>query len=122
MIFMEIGSFIELQFSNGKEFYKGNKNIIRLNSGRAAIWHAFRITGCEKIWIPYYQCDSVRNFLLKKDVKIKFYYISDDFTPIDLFPEEDEAILLVNYYGVMSSTRMKALSRRYNHEIGRAHV
>ena len=22
MIFMEIGSFIELQFSNGKEFYK----------------------------------------------------------------------------------------------------
>lgn len=117
MIFMEIGSFIELQFPNGKEFYKGNKNIIRLNSGRAAIWHAFRITGCERIWIPYYQCDSVRNFLLKKDVKIKFYYISDDFTPIDLFPEEDEAILLVNYYGVMSSTRMKELSRRYNHVI-----
>ena len=117
MIFMEIGSFIELQFSNGKEFYKGNKNIIRLNSGRAAIWHAFRITGCERIWIPYYQCDSVRNFLLKKDVKIKFYYISDDFMPINLFPEEDEAILLVNYYGVMSSTRMKELSRKYDHVI-----
>ena len=59
---MEIGSFIEMQFPKGKELYKGEKNIARLNSGRAAIWHAFRVLGCEAIWIPYYQCDTVEIF------------------------------------------------------------
>ena len=38
---MEIGSFIELQFSKGKEFYHQLTDIARLNTGRAAIWHAF---------------------------------------------------------------------------------
>lgn len=58
----EIGSFIELQFPKNCEYYKGNKNIIRLNSVRATIYHAFRVSECNTIWIPYYQCDTVRNF------------------------------------------------------------
>ena len=44
---MEIGSFIELQFYKGKEFYNQDIDIARLNTGRAAIWHAFRMTGCK---------------------------------------------------------------------------
>ena len=74
---MEIGSFIELQFQKGKEWYSEkrfpNLQIARLNSGRASIFHAFKILGCKKIYIPYYQCDTVREFLQKKGVEIEYY-------------------------------------------------
>ena len=114
---MEIGSFIELQFQNGKEFYSQGKNIARLNTGRAAIWHAFRVTGCDVIWIPYYQCDTVREFLIRKKVSVKFYSIDRELNPIDLQPNENEAVLLVNYFGIMSSERMEKLARPYEHAI-----
>lgn len=114
---MEMGSFIELQFPKGLEFYKGNKDIARLNSGRAAIWHAFRVLDCQCIWLPYYQCDSVREFLRKKSVQIKYYHIDKHFNPIDLDPEDNEAVLLVNYYGVMSTSRMNYLAKQYGHVI-----
>ena len=114
---MEMGSFIELQFHKGLEFYKGEKGIARLNTGRAAIWHAFRVTGCDCIWIPYYQCDTVREFLGRKGVQIKYYHIDKHFNPTDLEPKDNEAVLLVNYYGVMSANRMESLANRYGNVI-----
>ena len=110
----EIGSFIELQFPKGLEYYKGDKSIARLNTGRAAIWHAFRVLGCESIWIPYYQCDTVRAFLGRKGVEIKYYHIDSHFNPVNLKPEKNEAVLLVNYYGVMSSNRMRRLAEPFS--------
>lgn len=113
----EIGSFIELELSKGKELYSGEKDVARLNIGRAAIWHAFRVTGCKAIWIPYYQCEMVREFLQKKGCKIKYYHQDKNFNPTDLTPTEDEAVLLVNYYGIMSYERMKTLASGYKHVI-----
>ena len=113
----EIGSFIELQFPKGLEYYKGDRNIARLNTGRAAIWHAFRVLGCESIWIPYYQCDTVRAFLRRKEVNTKFYHIDCHFNPVDLNPENDESVLLVNYYGVMSADRMRQLAKPFKNVI-----
>lgn len=107
---MEIGSFIELQFPKGLEYYNQQYNIARLNTGRAAIWHAFRVTGCTSIWIPIYQCDTVRETLKEHAVKIKYYHIDSNFDPIDLKPTDDEAVLFVNYYGVMSYRRMCELA------------
>jgi len=107
---MEIGSFIELQFPSGKEYYPQSRDIARLNTGRAAIWHAFRVLGCKTIWLPHYQCDGVREFLSRKNVIIQYYHIDNQFNPIDLHQEEDEAVLFVNYYGVMSMDRMKKLA------------
>lgn len=114
---MEMGSFLELQFSKGLEFYKGEKNIARLNTGRAAIWHAFRVLDCDCIWLPYYQCDSVRDFLTKKSVSIKYYHIDKHFNPIDLKPNDKDAVLLVNYYGIMSSSRMENLAKLYKNVV-----
>ena len=113
----EIGSFIELQFRKGNELYKGSKGIARLNSGRAAIWHAFRVTQCNTIWLPYYQCDTVRDFLLRKGAVVKYYHIDSNFTPIDLEPQKDEAVLLVNYYGVMSNLRLSSLAMEFENVI-----
>ena len=114
---MEIGSFIELQLPKGLEYYPQQKAIARLNTGRAAIWHAFRVTGCRSIWLPFYQCDTVREFLTRKNVEIKYYHIDREFNPTDLVPQDDEAVLLVNYYGIMSAARMASLASRYAHPI-----
>ena len=69
---MDIGSFIELQFSKGLEWYKGEKDSARLNTGRSAIWHAYRVSGCKAIWIPYYQCDTIRETMIAHGVKVNY--------------------------------------------------
>ena len=114
---MEIGSFIELQLPTEREFYNQQLDIARLNTGRAAIWHAFRCTGCRSIWIPIYQCDTVRDTLLRHGVEIKYYHIDKLFNPIDLKPKDDEAVLFANYFGVMSHKRMCELSSVCLHPI-----
>ena len=114
---MEIGSFIELQFSKGKEFYHQLTDIARLNTGRAAIWHAFRVTGCKAIWIPYYQCETVREMLLKYGAEVTYYHINNNLNPVDLNPEDNEAVLFVNYYGVMSHNRMVDLASKSKNSI-----
>lgn len=108
---MEMGSFIELQMPKNLEYYSQRKDIARLNTGRSAIWHAFRVIGAKKIWIPYYQCDTVRETLIKKGVDVRYYHIDKDWNPIDLTPTDDEAVLFVNYYGMMSNARMRELAK-----------
>ena len=113
----EIGSFIELELPKGREYYIAESGVARLNTGRAAIWHAFRLTGAKVIWIPYYQCETVREFLERKGVSIKYFHQDKDFNPIDLSPTEKEAVLMVNYYGVMSQSRMASITKDYQHVI-----
>ena len=112
----EIGSFIELELPKGKELYHGD-NVVRLNTGRAAIWHAFRLTGAKAIWLPYYQCETVRDFFARKNCLIKYYHIDNAFNPIDIMQDDDDAVVLVNYYGIMSYDRMKNLSSLYQNVI-----
>lgn len=114
---MEIGSFLELQLPKGKEWYKGNQDIARLNTGRMGIWHAFRVTGCRRIWIPIYQCESIRETFEKKGVEMCFYHQDEHFNPLDIMAEKDDAVLLVNYFGIMSSDRMALLAKQYEHPI-----
>lgn len=114
---MEIGSFLELQLPKGRERYNQETDIARLNTGRMGIWHAFRVTGCKCIWIPIYQCDSIRETFEKKGVAMKSYHIDKNWNPIDLNPADDEAVLIANYYGIMSSARMAELASKYKNVI-----
>ena len=113
---MEIGSFLELQFEKKKEFYS-NKDVARLNSGRAAIYHAARSLGKSVVYLPYYQCDTVREFLKYKGMKIKYYHIDEKFEPIERNIEPDAAIVLVNYYGIMGNKRMRELAAQFENVI-----
>ena len=114
---MEIGSFIELQFPKGLEYYSGEQNIARLNSGRAAIYHAARVLNCQTVWLPYYQCDTVRDFLLRKGMTVKYYHIDTRINPVDIEQKPHEAVVFVNYFGIMSQARMKSLAKRYDNVI-----
>ena len=114
---MEIGSFLEFQLPKGREIYKQEIDIARLNTARMGIWHAFRLTGCKRIWIPIYQCDSIRETFEKKGIEMCFYHQNKDFNPIDIEEREGDAVLLVNYFGIMSYERMLALAKPYKHVI-----
>lgn len=114
---MEIGSFLELQLPKGRELYNQETDIARLNTGRMGIWHAFRVSGCKRIWLPIYQCDSIRETLEKKEVDICFYHQDHNWNPLDIEAAEDDAVLLVNYYGIMSHDRMAELAKPYRHAI-----
>lgn len=113
---MEIGSFIELGLIKDREYYKG-ENVAKLNNGRAGIYHSMRVLGCNTIHLPYYLCDTVRDFLIKRGMTVKYYYIDSKLNPIDLNIINDEAVLFVNYFGVMSKERMKSLSNGYKNVI-----
>lgn len=116
---MEIGSFIELQLPQGREWFEpiSDKRIARLNSGRAAIYYALCLTECKEIWVPYYQCESVRQFLLRKHIKIHYYHIDKRFNPVDIRQSGSEAVLLVNYFGLMSLDKMQNTAKQYRHVI-----
>ena len=111
---MQIGSFIEMEFQKGKEYYNGN-NIARLNSGRAGIYHAARVKGCDTVYLPYYLCDTVRDFLIKKQVQVRYYSINERFEPLIKTIPRNTAIVITNYYGIMSQKRLRTLEE--NHTI-----
>ncbi len=114
---MEIGSFIDLELPRGREYYRGSTDIARLNTGRAAIYHAVKTLGAKTVWLPHYECDTVRDFLRNKGIKICYYHIDSAFNPTDIEAREDEAVVLVNYFGIMSSDRMAELARPYKNVI-----
>lgn len=108
----EIGSFIELEFEKGREYY-GGRNTVRLNSGRAGIYHAARCLQAKTVYLPYYQCETVRDFLKRKGIRVKYYYIDEQFTPLLSGIEEEAAIVIVNYFGILSKERLQDVSEAY---------
>jgi len=114
---MEIGSFIGLDLRDNLEYYKGEKNIARLNSARAGIYHACRTLNCGLIHIPFYLCPTVKRFLSEHGITIKQYFINDNFEPIDISQQKCEAVLLVNYFGIISSGKIKSLASRFKNVI-----
>ncbi len=79
---MEIGSFIELDLRNTGEYFIEEENIARLNMARAGIYHACRLLNCQKAYIPYYLCPTVKNFLERKGIKVIQYFTSKNFEPL----------------------------------------
>ena len=113
---MEIGSYIELDLRSTGEYYDG-VNMARLNTARAGIYHCLNIIHCNTIYLPYYECFTVRNFLLNKGIKVKYYKIDRSFGPqIDQI-ESNAAVLFVNYFGIMSQRRMRNLAFAYENVI-----
>lgn len=109
---MEIGGYRELDLRTGLEFYS-SAHPARLNAGRCGIYHAARCLGARKVILPYYQCETVRDFLLKKGMEVSFCHIGPDLLPI---PEEvppDAALVVVNYFGLIKREQLSALVRTY---------
>ena len=113
---MEIGSFIELDLRKTGEHYDGN-NVVRLNSGRAGILHALRVLEVNAVYIPYYQCPSVAAFLIAHNIEVRKYFLTDKFEPVLFNVDEDAAVLIVNYFGVISSQKIELWANQFKNVI-----
>lgn len=113
----EIGSFIELDLRNTGEFYDGKLNLARLNSARAGIYHALRLLNCRQIHIPRYLCNTVRDFLHKKGINVTYYRLNPSFEPELTLVEPGSAVLIVNYFGILSQSHVKRLIKRFENVI-----
>lgn len=107
---MEIGGYRELDLRTGLEFY-ASVHPARLNAGRCGIYHAMRCMGIRKALLPYYQCETVRDFLLKKGIEVAYYHIGPDMLPILEEAPADTALVVVNYFGLIKPEQLSRLVR-----------
>jgi hypothetical protein len=115
---MDIGSYIELDLRNTGEYYNDDENnIARLNSARAGIYHSCRLLNCSSISIPFYLCPTVKRFLSEHEIEVRSYYINENFEPIDLRHQTGQAILLVNYFGILSQKKIRTNASQFDNVI-----
>ncbi len=103
----EIGGYIELDELRGEEYHG---DAVALNSGRHCLEYLIRAKGIEKIWLPDFLCDSVRDLCAKCGCQTAFYRIGRDFRPdVKTLPvqlETDEWLYIVNYYGQLGNEEL----------------
>lgn len=88
-------------------------NVVQLNSGRAAIYYAVCHSGCHTLYLPYYTCPTIRDFVEARGVRVKEYSICSDYLP-DIPPlEKDEILLWTNYYGCMQPSVIESVVAAY---------
>ncbi len=96
----ETGGFLELELARGQAYHAG---ALALNSARNALVYFLSRKKARTVFIPDYICGTLIRALEKAKLNYRFYKISNDFLPADQ-PElsDDEYVLYVNYFGIMS--------------------
>ena len=106
----EIGGYFGLDDCTGQDLYEG---LHHLNLGRTALVLLLDALGCGRIYVPYFMCDSVVGALKKSGRVVRFYHITESFMPADdLRPDEDEYVLIVNFYGQLTDEEILNLKNK----------
>ncbi len=97
----EMGGYLPLELQNGKEYFRDipEKSISRYNSGKTAIYVALKSFNANRVWVPYFYCPSVLTMLRDEGFEVKYYFITKELLPENI--DDDDAIILVNYYGII---------------------
>jgi hypothetical protein len=107
----EIGGYFGLEQLVSNEYYK---DLIPLNNGRNALLYLLKVRGINKIYIPYYLCNSVSDMCSRNGYKFEYYNTDDEFMPVfnrDL--ANKEYLYIVNYYGQLTKRKVLDLKRQY---------
>lgn len=112
-----IGGYFGLELPPKIENYI-HEGGIHLNSGRNALEYILRgISNIKCLWIPYYTCDVVLEPIKKLNILYRFYSISDCFELIkNIELEENDYLLVTNYFGIKDSY-INELSSRYGRHL-----
>lgn len=97
---MEFGGYLPIELTTQKEYFDSYGDVMRFNSARNAILYYLMAKKAEKVYIPVYLCESVRNSLEKYNISYAYYNIDSDFSPLIEDVKESEAIIVTNYYGI----------------------
>lgn len=111
----EYGGYLPFEIHESEDFFSryGEANVLRTNSAKAAICFAIKNNPIRKIYIPHYMCRSVKEMLRDTGIETAYYFLDDELLPKLEETEEGEAVLLVNYFGIMEE-RVRKASEKYH--------
>lgn len=110
----EIGGYFELDKYSMPMLHEG---AIALNCGRNTLAYLIEAKGIEKIKVPKFLCDTVREVCEKEKISISFYSVTRDFLPEELTLEADEWLYLVNFYGQLDNDTIRGYVEKYERVI-----
>ncbi len=108
----EIGGYFGLEQLINNEYYK---DLLALNTGRNALLYLLKAKNIQKLYIPYYLCNSVSNMLDKYEYNFVYYNVDSDFMPIfNKTLNDNEYIYVANYYGQLTNEKVLNLKQKFN--------
>ncbi len=97
---MEFGGYLPIELTTQKEYFDSYQDVQSFNCARNAILYFLKARKAEKVYIPVYLCESVRDSLKKHNIPFDYYNIDSDFNPLLKNVKKTEAVIITNYYGI----------------------
>lgn len=115
MTHKEIGGYFGLEQFNNKEYHS---DLVAINTARNAVAYLIKSRNIEKIYLPYFLCDSVSNVCIRENCEFEYYSIDNKFFPIfDKKLQEKEYLYVVNYFGQLSEQSLQKLKQKFRNII-----
>ena len=108
----EFGGYLPLELPHGQELYTG-AGVLRLNCGRNAIVAALRDAGAKKVYLPYYNCNTVYDAVTRAGFAVERYPLDARRLPVCPALGDGEWLLYVNYFGIASDDLLAEVKRRW---------
>ena len=104
-----IGGYFELELPQYSELHN---SAIALNSGRFCLEYLLRCRGYNKVYVPYYTCDTAIEPIVKLGINYEFYHIDKEYHIVNPpILNDGEALLYTNYWGVQNDYCQQLASR-----------
>lgn len=111
----EIGGYLELETLINNEYYS---SAIALNLARNALVYLAKAKNINKVYLPYFLCDSVSNVCDRENIKYEFYHIDGSFRPVfDKQLNPNDFLYVVNYYGQVDKNTIETIKEKFNNII-----
>lgn len=110
-----IGGFFPIELGTRQHNY--HTDAIALTSGRACFNLMLTLTQAQKVYLPYYICDTILIPLKKLNIAYEFYAINKHLQPeTTVVLKNNEYFLYVNYFGI-SSNIVDSLYEQYGNRL-----
>jgi len=96
-----IGGYFDLELNNFGTYY--HDDAVKLNSGQSCFKYILLSLNVNKIYIPYYICDSLISILKNLGISYEFYRVSRTFIPLIENVDPNSHILIINYFGLLNN-------------------
>ena len=107
----EIGGYFGLEQLIDNEYYK---DLIALNTGRNALLYLIKAKNIQKLYIPYYLCNSVSHMLQMYKCNFEYYHVDAKFNPVfDTELNDGDYLYIVNYYGQLTDDKVNCFKQKY---------
>lgn len=111
----EIGGYFGLEVFLGKEYHE---DLLALNTARAALVYLIQARHIQKLYLPYFLCNSIREACERIDCKCEFYHVDHGFRPrFNKQLLQGEYVYIVNYYGQFKNEDLQEYVDTYHRVI-----